>query len=154
MEANAEYLTISFRDLSSAERAYDRLHQRGYSDNVINILMSDDAREKYFGEAPGATSGIITSIGTSLRIPGLGVIILGPIAAGFEDAAARGGVAGALIGAGIPDEDARKYEEKLKEGDIVMAVRPHSNEDVNELEKDLQEFDILSIFANKLFSYH
>ena len=48
METSRNYLTGSFRDRDSAERAYNRLRERGYTDDEINIIMSDKTREKYF----------------------------------------------------------------------------------------------------------
>jgi hypothetical protein len=136
MENRVNYLTGSFRDRTSAERAYNRLRERGYTDDEINIIMSEDTRNKYFdkvdedektrfgnkamegagtgsaiGGALGATAGIIAAIGTSLVIPGLGFVVAGPIAAGLAGAGAggiTGGIVGALIGAGIPRDRAEK----------------------------------------------
>ncbi len=169
MEKNSNYLTGSFRDRTSAERAYNRLRERGYTDEEINIIMSDDTRSKYFdkdkkeeesefgskalegagtgsaiGGAVGATAGIIAALGTSLVIPGLGLVIAGPIAAGLAGAGAggiTGGIVGALVGAGIPRERAVKYEKGIKEGDIVMGVRPRNDEDASYLEDDWREYE-------------
>src|SRR5512133_2293858 len=163
-DSNSSYLTGSFRDRSSAERAYNRLRERGYTDEEINIIMSDETRKKYFDEedkdnetefgnkamegagkgsaiggAVGATAGIIAALGTSLVIPGLGIVIAGPIAAGLAGAGAgsiTGGIVGALIGAGIPKERAVKHENDIKQGDIVMGVRPRSDDDASYLEED------------------
>lgn len=170
METNTNYLTGSFRDRSSAERAYNRLRERGYTDEEINIIMSDETRQKYFsqerkdtddetefgnkamegagagsaiGGAVGATAGIIAALGTSLVIPGLGIVIAGPIAAGLAGAGAgglTGGIVGALIGAGIPKDRAEKHEKDIKEGDIVMGVRPRSDEDASYLEEDWRQY--------------
>ncbi|MGE5419377.1 MAG: hypothetical protein ACM3UT_04285 [Chloroflexota bacterium] len=162
-DSNSSYLTGSFRDRSSAERAYNRLRERGYTDEEINIIMSDETRKRYFdkdtdnendfgnkamegagkgsaiGGAVGATAGIIAAIGTSLVIPGLGVVIAGPIAAGLAGAGAgglTGGIVGALIGAGIPKDRAEKHEKDIKEGDIVMGVKPRNDDDATYLEED------------------
>ena len=146
METKSNYLTGSFRDRKSAEHAYNRLKERGYTDEEINIIMSDATRAKYFdkneesdfsnnakegagtgsaiGGVVGAAAGIIAAIGTSLVIPGLGLVIAGPIAAGLAGAGAggiAGGIVGALVGAGIPKDRAEKYEQRIKEGDIVLA---------------------------------
>lgn len=170
METRSNYLTGSFRDRSSAERAYNRLRERGYTDEEINIIMSDETRAKYFakdkdvkdetdfgnkamegagtgsaiGGAVGATAGIIAALGTSLVIPGLGLVIAGPIAAGLAGAGAgglTGGIVGALVGAGIPKERAVKHEKDIKEGDIVMGVRPRSDEDASYLEEDWRQYE-------------
>jgi len=156
-------LTGSFRDRESAEQAYNRMKERGYTDDEINIIMSDETRKRYFdkddkkeagfgnkamegagagsaiGGVVGATVGIIAAIGTSLAIPGLGIVIAGPIAAGLAGAGAggiTGGIVGALVGAGIPEDRAKEYERGIKEGHIVMGVRPRSDQDAEYLEED------------------
>src|ERR1700690_3345209 len=116
-----------FVDRESTERAYETLHDRGYTKDEINVIMSDETRKKHFsgsvknteigtkaaegagkgsviGGTIGAIAGVIAAIGTSLVIPGLGLIIVGPLAAGLAGAGAgsvAGGVIGALVGAGI-----------------------------------------------------
>ncbi len=175
METNSNFLTGSFRDRSSAERAYERLRERGYSDDEINIMMSDETRKKYFekerrkddesdfgnkamqgagagsaiGGAIGATAGIIAAIGTSLVIPGLGFVIAGPLAAGLAGAGAggiTGGIVGALVGAGIPEDRAKKYEKGIKEGDIVMGVQPRNEDDASYLEEDWRQYEAHDIY--------
>lgn len=159
-------LTGSFRDRQSAEQAYNRMKDRGYTDEEINIIMSDDTRKKYFdkddkkesdfgnkslegagagsaiGGTIGAAVGIIAAIGTSLAIPGLGLVIAGPIAGGLAGAGAgglAGGIVGALVGAGIPEDRAKEYERGIKEGNIVMGVRPRSEDDANYLKEDWEQ---------------
>ena len=166
METTSNYLTGSFKDRESAEGAYKRLRERGYTDDEINIMMSDDTRKKFFdkreedtsfgnkameglgagsaiGGAVGATVGIIAALGTSLIIPGLGFIVAGPIAAGLAGAGAggiTGGIVGALIGAGIPEDRAKKYEEGIKDGNIVMGVQPRSEDDALHFEEEWRQY--------------
>jgi len=162
----SNFLTGSFRDRNSAEQAYNRLLERGYTDDQINIIMSDETRKKNFdkdkrnesefgnkamegagtgsaiGGAIGAAVGIIAAIGTSLVIPGLGIVIAGPIAAGLAGAGAggiTGGIVGALVGAGIPEDRAKEYEKDIKEGNIVMGVRPRNEEDASYLEDNWRQ---------------
>lgn len=159
-------LTGSFRDRESAEQAYNRMKERGYTDEEINIIMSDETRKKYFdkddrkksefgnkamegagagsaiGGVVGAAVGIIAAIGTSVAIPGLGIVIAGPIAAGLAGAGAgglTGGIVGALVGAGIPEDRAKEYERGIKQGHIVMGVRPRNDEDAEYLEENWQQ---------------
>jgi hypothetical protein len=168
--SNPNFLTGSFRDWDSAERAYNRLRDRGYTDEEINIIMSDKTRKKYFdqtgddnkksefgnkakegagtgsaiGGAVGAAAGIIAALGTSLVIPGLGMVIAGPIAAGLAGAGAggvTGGIVGALIGAGIPKERAEIHEKEIQDGDIIMGVTPRSDEDAEFLEEDWSSYE-------------
>lgn len=157
-------VTGLFRDRESAERAYGSLSERGYGKDDVNLMMSDDTRNKYFaddddselgtkawegagkgaaiGGGVGATLAAIAAIGTTLALPGLGLLIAGPIAAGLAGAgagAATGGLVGALIGHGIPEEQARHYDKGLREGGIVMGVQPRNDEDADYFEKNWRE---------------
>ena len=71
----------------------------------------------------------------ALAIPGVGPFIAaGPIMAALSGAAvgaATGGVVGGLIGLGIPEIEAKRYEEKLKKGNYLIAVHTDENEDVD-----------------------
>lgn len=153
-------LTGMFRDRESTEHAYNTLHERGYTKDDINIVMSDETRKKHFsGDAPetelgtkaaegagkgsaiggavGAIAGVIAAVGTSLVIPGLGIVLAGPIVAGLAGAGAggiTGGIIGALVGSGIPEERARLYESGIKNGNIVMGVHPRNSEDARYFE--------------------
>ncbi len=148
-------LTGMFRDRASTENAYNTLYERGYTKDDINLIMSDDTRKKYFsadvketelgtkaaegagtgsaiGGTVGAIVGVIAAIGTSVAIPGLGIILAGPVVAGLAGAGAggiTGGVIGALVGSGIPEERAKLYESGIKNGNIVMGVNPRNSED-------------------------
>jgi hypothetical protein len=64
-------------------------------------------------------------------------VIAGPIAAGLAGAGAggiTGGLIGALVGSGIPEERARLYESGIKDGRIVMGVKPRNIEDAKYFE--------------------
>ncbi|HEX3006934.1 MAG TPA: hypothetical protein VHO90_04900 [Bacteroidales bacterium] len=168
-------MTGLFKDRESAERAYNYLHDRGYSKDEINLIMSDETRKRHFDEtkgeteigtkamegagkgsaiggAIGAVAGVIAALGTSLVIPGLGVVIAGPIAAGLAGAGAggfTGGLIGALIGWGIPEERARIYESKIKEGGIVMGVNPKDQTDEEYIENDWRENKVEDIYGTR-----
>jgi hypothetical protein len=155
-------VTGMFRDRESAERAYGSLTGRGYDKDDVNLLMSDETRKKHFtddgretelgnkalegagtgaaiGGTVGATLAAIAAIGTSVALPGLGLIVAGPLAAALAGAGAggaTGGIIGALIGAGIPEERVKHYEQGLKEGGIVMGVNARSDEDAEYFEND------------------
>ena len=152
-----------FRDRTSAERAYNALHARGYTKDDIDVIMSDEARKRHFGKEVdndtdlgnkalegtgvgsaiggtlGAVVGAIAAIGTSVALPGLGLIVAGPLAAGLAGAGAgglTGGLIGALVGSGIPEDRAKVYESGVKEGNIVMGVRPRNEEDAKYFESE------------------
>ncbi len=77
----------------------------------------------------GGTLGLLAGIGT-LAIPGIGPLIAaGPLLAtlsGVAAGAAVGGISGALVGMGIPEEEARSYEGRLKAGNVLIAVHTES----------------------------
>ncbi|MEJ7666276.1 MAG: hypothetical protein WKG07_45565 [Hymenobacter sp.] len=150
-----------FRDRQSAERAYQSMHDRGYGKDDVNLLMSDDTRKTHFGDdtahtelgdkamegagvgsaiggTAGAIIGAIAAIGTSVALPGLGLIIAGPLAAALAGAGAgglTGGLVGALVGSGIPEEHAAEYEQGINDGGIVMGVKPRNAEDAQLLRR-------------------
>lgn len=174
MENNTQnrMVTGMFRDRESAERAYDALEEKGYTKEEINVMMSDDTRKKYFsdddvesdlgnkalegagtgsaiGGTVGAIAGIIAAIGTNLVLPGLGLVIAGPIAAGLAGAGAggiTGGLIGALIGSGIPEEHAKEYERGIKDGHIVMGVKPRTDEEREYISNHWRENEGQSIY--------
>lgn len=158
-------VTGLFRDRESAENAYKSINSRGYTQDDTNLLMSDETRKKYFddtnapktelgdkalegagvgsaiGGTVGATIAAIAAIGTSLVLPGLGLVIAGPLAAALAGAGAgglTGGLVGALIGAGIPEDRAKAYEEGVKNGGIVMGVNPRNDEDAEYFENEFR----------------
>lgn len=164
-------LTGMFRDRDSAERAYNSAISRGYSKDDVNLLMSDQTRDTYFadgdnsamgskalegagtGSAIGGTLGAIiagiAAIGTSVLLPGLGLIVAGPLAAALAGAGAgglTGGLIGALVGSGIPEEHAAQYEEGIKNGGIVMGVTPRNNEDADYFENEFKTHKAENIY--------
>lgn len=156
---NQRMVTGLFRDRDSAERAYSTLHERGYSKDDVNLVMSDDTRKRHFGdtetelgskaaEGAGVGAGIggaigavlagIAAMGTTLVLPGLGIVVAGPVAAALAGAGAggvTGGLLGALIGAGIPEERVKHYEEGIKSGGIVMGVNARNDDDAAHIER-------------------
>ena len=159
--ASGNLLTGVFNNREAAELAYDILVGSGYNKNDINIMMSDETRDKYFtnsrlsegnidnkaleglgvgsaiGGAIAGFAAAVAAIGTVLVVPGLGLVIAGPLAAGLAGAGAggiAGGLTGALVGSGIPGERAKEYEEAIKAGGIVIAVQPKSDDDYRTLE--------------------
>ncbi|MBE0392428.1 hypothetical protein [Flavobacterium sp. PL002] len=155
-------LTGMFADRESTENAYNALHERGYSKDDINLVMSDETRKKHYsdendtselgtkaaetagtgsaiGGTIGAIVGVIAAIGTSVVIPGLGLIVAGPLAAGLAGAGAggiTGGLIGALVGSGIPEDRAKIYESGINDGHVVMGVQPRNDEDADFLEQN------------------
>ncbi len=72
----------------------------------------------------GALGGLLLGA-TALTISGIGLVIAGPLAAvlgGAGIGAVTGGLAGALAGLGVSEDDARQYEERVEAGDILVVV--------------------------------
>jgi len=160
--SNQCLVTGMFSDRNSAERAYNALQARGYGDKEIHLIMSDDTRKKHFatevhttdlgskamegagtgsaiGGTIGAIAGAVAAIGTTLLIPGLGIVVAGPLAAavaGLGAGGLTGGIIGALVGSGIPKERAVVYEQGIKDGNIVMGVHARDAADADYLENE------------------
>jgi hypothetical protein len=157
-------VTAVFRDRTQANRVYSWLRDRGYSSDEINVLMSDRTRAAYhdddemvsssshaaegmatggaIGTAVGATLAAIAAIGTSVLVPGLNLIVAGPLLAAFAGAGAgavAGGVIGGLIGLGIPESNARAYEQALRDGGVVIGVHPHNNDDSSKIREEFEK---------------
>jgi hypothetical protein len=155
-------LTGLFRDRDSAERAYQSVADRGYTRDDVDVVMSDATRRRHFagttagretelgnkaaegagiggaiGGSLGAIAAAVAAVGTTIALPGFGLVIAGPLAAAVAGAgagAATGGIVGALIGWGIPEERVKEYDQGIRDGGILMAVRPRSEEDASLLE--------------------
>jgi hypothetical protein len=132
---------------AQAVRIADALKAAGFSNNDVSVLFPDRSGTRDFaheqhtkapeGAATGAGTGAVlggafgwlVGIG-ALAIPGLGPFIAaGPIMAALAGAgvgAAAGGLTGALVGMGIPEYEAKRYEGKVKDGNILMSV--HTND--------------------------
>lgn len=159
-------ITGAFRTREDAEKAYDSLLARGYSSDQIILLMSDKThREKFkdtdrntelgskaaekagvgsaIGGTAGAVVGAIAAIGTAVAIPGLGLVVAGPIVAGLAGAGAggiTGGLIGALVGSGIPKDRAEDYQGALENGGIIVGVVPRSEEEGISIEEDWRRY--------------
>jgi hypothetical protein len=149
MSKKSVFCIATSRD--QADRIVDHLKNANFSNNDISALFADKGTSRDFahekntkapeGAATGAgTGGVlggalgwIAGIG-ALAIPGVGPFIAaGPIMAALSGAAigaAVGGIAGGLIGLGIPELEAKRYEGKIKEGNILISVHTESSEEI------------------------
>ena len=136
---------------SQADQIVDRLKGANFSNNDISVLFPDKDTTRDFahekntkapeGAVAGAGTGVVlggalgwvAGIG-ALAIPGVGPFIAaGPIIAALSGAAlggAVGGIAGGLIGLGIPEIEAKRYEGKIKEGNILISVHTENSDDI------------------------
>jgi hypothetical protein len=136
---------------SQAINIVDALKADNFSANDISVLLPDKSGTKDFAheqhtKAPegaatgGVTGGVLggalgwlVGIG-ALAIPGVGPFIAaGPIIAALSGAAvggAVGGITGALVGLGIPEYEAKRYEGKVKDGNVLISVHTERHEEV------------------------
>jgi hypothetical protein len=160
-----------FPDKDSAEQAYECARDRGYTPDDTSVLMTDEVRDKHYrnvvvekelgnkaiegtgtgaiiGTALGAAVAAVAAIGSNLLLPGLGVVVAGPLAAGLAGAgagAAAGSIIGALVGAGIPEERAKIYEDGVKKGNIVMSVKARNDDDAKYFEEEWRKHNAIEI---------
>ena len=144
---------------AQAEHIVDQLRLANFSSNDISALFADHGTTRDFAHEKHtkAPEGTVTGAGTGgviggalgwlagigvLAIPGVGpYIAAGPILAALSGAAIGatvGGVAGGLIGMGIPELEAKRYEGKLQEGNILIAVHADDSDEVSRA-KDIFE---------------
>lgn len=160
-------LTILYKNSANAEQAFNFLTASGFNKDDISVIMSDETRNKDFkgadmtedslgskalegmgvgsaiGGAIGAVAAAIAAVGTTLAFPGLGLVVAGPIAAALAGAgagSATGGMIGALVGSGMPDEQAKQYENDIKAGGILIGVKT-SDERFSELQDELNKLN-------------
>lgn len=135
---------------SQAISITDELKTANFSNNDISVIFPDKegsrdfAHEQHTKAPEGATTGGVTGgiIGGALgwlvgigalAIPGVGAFIAaGPIMAALSGVAVGGtvgGITGALIGLGIPEYEAKRYEGRLRSGNILISVHTNNSDE-------------------------
>jgi hypothetical protein len=153
----SKLVTAIFNSRSHAEMAVDELLKAGFSRDDISLLMSESTRGREFavkkttkvpeatatgmtvGGVIGAVAAGLAAVGT-LVIPGLSLVAAGPLVAalaGLGAGAAAGGLTGALIGLGIPEHEAKFYDQEITKGGILVGVYAH--DDRGKLAKEILE---------------
>jgi uncharacterized protein (TIGR02271 family) len=140
-----------FEDRRPAQQAVEDLKNAGFRDDQIGVVARDAAAggavpdagkagettEKHgshweegaaIGAATGAGVGALWALGIVAGfLPAIGPAIAGGVLASVLASAAGGaavaGVVGALIGLGIPEEEARFYEDEFKAGRTLVTVK-------------------------------
>lgn len=142
-----------------ANQIVDSLTKSGFSSNDISALFPDkDTTHEFSHEkntkAPegavtgaatggllGGSLGLLVGIG-ALAIPGVGPLIAaGPLLAALSGAAAGatvGGITGGLIGLGIPEIEAKRYENRIAEGNILISILVDSDHQINQAKEILK----------------
>jgi uncharacterized membrane protein len=135
------------KSADQADRILADLMDSHFSNEDISIVYPDKtgtrdlAHERNTKAPEGAAAGVSTGgllggavgllVGMGMiAIPGLGLFVAaGPIMAALSGAAVGatvGGITGTLIGLGIPEIEARQYEGRLKDGNILISVHSES----------------------------
>ncbi len=130
-----------FSSTGAARQAFDELRKSGFTDEHLGVMGRDSEVQRDVtgsaegnamsgaatGAAAGAGVGLLWGLGVAANlVPGIGQVIAGgtfaALAASAAAGAATAGIAGALIGWGISDEDAAHYESEVKAGRILVTV--------------------------------
>jgi uncharacterized membrane protein len=131
MFTNRHDAEAAIRELKAADFRDDQigvaLQNREEQADLMETTASRSAAE---GAAKGAVSGSLVGglIGLlgSLLVPGVGPIVVGGVLAstltGAGIGAATGGIIGALVALGVPETDARHFDEGLRSGRTLVAV--------------------------------
>lgn len=158
MKNNSVYAIASSTE--QADQIVDRLIGAGFPFDSISALFPDVETTKDFAhekhtKAPegavvgasaggviGGSVGLLAGLG-AIAIPGIGPFIAaGPLMAalsGLAVGATVGGVTGALIGMGVPELEAKRYEGKLKEGNILISAFANSSEQTSEAKRIFED---------------
>jgi hypothetical protein len=137
-EVRRVYYVAVFDNRDEAELAARDLRERGFKDEQIGYAWRDDqgktrqegnkaGKLAAEGAGVGVVLGGIIGAAAGLLIPGVGPVVAGGILAsaltGAVTGAAAGGIAGALVGLGIPEDEARYYDEEFRNGRTLMTVK-------------------------------
>lgn len=128
-----------FESRDRAEAALRALRAAGFSEQSLGLAMRDDdshaptAEGSAAGALSGGVIGGLMGLLGSLLVPGLGPIVIGGVLAstltGAGVGAAAGGLVGALISLGVPEADARHFDEGVRGGSILITVRAGARTD-------------------------
>jgi uncharacterized membrane protein len=136
-----------FSQRMSAENAIAELERDGFNPRDISLIMKDQTTGQTVthqggsnmaegavsgaatGGVLGALAGLLVGVG-AIAIPGIGALLVaGPLTgiaaatvSGAVTGVVAGGLVGGLIGLGIPEEEAKVIEGRIREGGILVAV--------------------------------
>ena len=138
--SNGKIVVGVFRDRLEAEAALNELHEAGFPEEDTGYIIrgkrnpaDDDSPVENDADldkgstgggilAGGTIGGILGALAAGV-IPGIGPVIAGGALVGILAGGVAGGVVGTLTGIGVPEEDAKFYEEEFKAGCPLITVR-------------------------------
>jgi len=133
-----------YNSREAAEGAVDRLLAANFRNEDISVLLQDNvgtkdfAHEKHTKAPEGTATGVLTggiiggTLGGLIGIGALAIPGLGPLIA-------AGPIIGALIGMGIPEYEAKRYEGRIKEGGILLSVHCDNSDWVGKAKQILKD---------------
>src|SRR5688500_13475545 len=150
-----------FDERSDAELAARDLREKGFKDDQIGYAWRDDAGKTHqegnksaemaaSGAGTGVVLGGIIGAGAALLIPGIGPVVSGGLlatalagaATGAVAGGVAGGITGALMGLGIPEDEAKYYNDQFSEGRTLMTVRADDRyNDASDIVRKRRGFD-------------
>ena len=157
--SNTKTTTAVFDTRIEAETALRKLEHAGFTQKEITLLVTEETRGKHFGikentqaEAGAATGAALggvagaillglASAGT-LLVPGLNLVVSGALVGGLMGlgaGAATGGLVGTLVGLGIPEHEAKLYEDSVRKGSILIAVESKDDDTAGRIKTILKE---------------
>lgn len=141
-DTKREAVVAAFHSHAEAEQAVRELKENGFTEEQIGVA-SQDPEGRYQPQTEegskaeeGATTGAAVGLGAGALwglgiaagvLPAIGPVIAGgtlaAIIASAAGTAVAGGLIGALVGYGIPEEEAEFYHRELEQGRTIVTVK-------------------------------
>lgn len=160
-------VSATFKTEAAARDALLSIEMAGFTEKQISVVATDSSIGKSFniekdnksaegGAIGGTVGGIIGAVAAGLTatgtvlIPGVNLVVYGALiaaAAGAGVGAAAGGLVGALIGLGIPEYEAKRYEDEIKNGAVLVVVEADNSERARDVKEIFESLDAHNISA-------
>jgi len=160
-------VSATFKTDTAARETIHKLDQAGFTEKQVSLVAADtsvgqsfnlekDSKAAEGGTVGGATGGLLgVLIGGlaatgAVAIPGVNVLVSGAgiaAAAGAGVGALGGGIVGGLIGMGIPEYEAKRYEDEIKNGAILVVVEAEDNDRADKAKHIFEHEDAYNIAA-------
>ena len=130
---------FAFDSVDSARAAVESLRSLGVSNDALSLIARSDIEIERVpqelldassdlvpalgrGAALGGATGLVAGI-VAMVVPAIGVAIGGPMLLAFlAGGAVVGAWSGALVGATVPNEVRRKFEDEIAAGKVLLVV--------------------------------
>jgi hypothetical protein len=122
----------TFADVRHAKHYVEELKRAGFRDGEVEMHVPhgkalEVEEDALAGAISGGMVGAVAGVVATGLIPGAGAVIAGGLLAGAlggaAAGAAAGGILGALVGLGLPEDQARRYEEEFLAGRTLVVVQ-------------------------------